>query len=97
MSRSNAGPVALFAFVAAIVAGWSVRHPRQGAVAAALVTTAVFLAGAAYLGPDMPGGTFLLMLLSFTALASGLGRSAARLRRWTERLADRPSLTVSEP
>jgi hypothetical protein len=101
LSQSNNGPVALFLLMASLAAGWSARASRLAGVAGALAAPAVILAAAFFThsdswhGPGLGREAFFLSLLSFPPLCAAAGRAAAKVRRWTERLAERSPLTAS--
>jgi hypothetical protein len=93
IARSGLAPhmpfVALFA---AIVTGWVARYPRWAAIGGALAVPAV-LAAMALFPYGHGSGTdeaVFFSLLSLSPICSAAGRAAAKVRRWSERLAERP-------
>lgn len=91
----------LFTFAAAVVAGWSARHPRLAGIAGAAAVPMILLVSSFY--RDYPfhhpegvrGEAALLALVSLGPLSAAAGRAAAKVRRWTERLTDRERLAAS--
>jgi hypothetical protein len=102
IGRSGLYPLPFVALTAAAITGWTARYPRLAAIGGALAVPAVLLAFALYpvgffpYGQHGPGmdEAVVLSLLSFCPLCSVAGRAAAKLRRWAERLTDRPQWMV---
>jgi hypothetical protein len=96
LHRSGMEPVPFFALVAAAVTGWVARYPRLAAIGGALTVPIMLCVGALYShwnGGGMDEAIFF-SLLSLCPLCSLVGRGSAKLRRWAERLADRPEWMV---
>ena len=88
----------LFAFAAAVVAGWSARYPRLAGIAGAAAVPMILFVSCFYRHAyphGISGEAMLFSLVSLCPLCSTAGRGAASVRRWAERFAERPRLTAS--
>jgi hypothetical protein len=98
MIGSNASPVwMLFAFLVALMAGWTARYPRLAAVAGALAVPLVIVITGFFhatfdRNPFVRGDELILALLCCTPACSLVGRAATRVRQWLERQEDRGRL-----
>jgi hypothetical protein len=101
LHQSHMEPVPCFALIAAAVTGWVARYPRLAAVGGALTVPITLCIGAFYSqlyshsnGSSGMDEAIFFSLLSLGPLCSLVGRGAAKLRRWAERLTDRPEWMV---